>query len=391
MFYYLSFLRPLPNTSGAQATVSITPQIANDLRTCHFEDTLDIFYTWCPSLTDVASPSAASTARKLTTWRTSSMYKNIPINLPPMAKSGQLWRLALSCPNPQANDNFVINLASENFGKRPLPVISMPVRLEPLNKSNNIGKQEQIERLYSVPLNHDGEQRNVVLCIREQTSFDLDKKIWDSGLALSSWLTRLIGRSKSSSSLLIKRLDDMLTSSQSTLRIIELGTGSGIVSICLSALIDSFRPSLETLVWATDLPSAMELIEHNISTNKNAYSSINLRPLILDWDSGTLPALINGKVDLIVMADVTYNTASFPSLVQTLDRLNQESRSGSEPSSDDTLPTILLAYKQRDSAERDLWGTLKTIGINLVLVDRVLGAGAEPVEIWMSDSGIGAV
>lgn len=33
MYYYLSFLRPPPKTASAADGITITPQIANDLRT----------------------------------------------------------------------------------------------------------------------------------------------------------------------------------------------------------------------------------------------------------------------------------------------------------------------------------------------------------------------
>lgn len=79
------------------------------------------------------------------------------------------------------------------------------------------------------------------------------------------------------------------------------------------------------------------------------------------------------------MADVTYNTASFPSLVRTLDRLVQLSRA----SASDRSPCIVLAYKQRDAAERTLWPMLRDIDVQLELVDKVSGAGGEDVEIWI--------
>ena len=46
-------------------------------------------------------------------------------------------------------------------------------------------------------------------------------------------------------------------------------------------------------------------------------------PLALDWDDETLPEEVRtvGTFDAIIMADVTYNTSSFPILVRTLDAL----------------------------------------------------------------------
>ena len=174
MFFYLSFLRPLPHSSDTTSLVSVTPQIANDLRTAHLEEPIDIFYSWSQSLLDCAGPNVHPAARKLTTWRTSTMYKNISIPLPPNAKPGQEWRLSLSTTSPSSS--FIIDLHARDFGTHPLPVISMPFRIN--TKGGNVkfpGKQEQIERLYSIPQLAGTRKQNILLCIREQTSFELDK------------------------------------------------------------------------------------------------------------------------------------------------------------------------------------------------------------------------
>ena len=80
-------------------------------------------------------------------------------------------------------------------------------------------------------------------------------------------------------------------------------------------------------------------------------------------------------------ADVTYNTASFPCLVATLERLLKPK--------DRPAPLLLLAYKQRDEAERDLWAMLNDRGIDTVLVDRVQGAEKTgETEIWVAGVGL---
>lgn len=121
-------------------------------------------------------------------------------------------------------------------------------------------------------------------------------------------------------------------------------------------------------------------------------------------------------------ADVTYNTSSFPSLLSTLIALlhptptsafTQPTATGSGNSShpgvqgvttDQTVPSVephlaphlepladaserpllLLAYKERDPAERDLWQMLREKGVEMVLVDRVQGAEERgETEIWV--------
>jgi len=74
------------------------------------------------------------------------------------------------------------------------------------------------------------------------------------------------------------------------------------------------------------------------------------------------------------MADVTYNTASFPALSQTLSRL---SRIGSQP------PAILLGYKERDEAERSFWDITAKVGIKFQKIGERNGTGGDPVEIWL--------
>jgi hypothetical protein len=111
------------------------------------------------------------------------------------------------------------------------------------------------------------------------------------------------------------------------------------------------------------------------------------------------------------MADVAYNTSSFPALLRTLTSLlalsNAQSHrddsndvandaDGDDPgpgSQDRDLekvddergcPLVLLAYKERDPAERQLWDMMtRETGIVLECVGRQAGAGGLPVEIWL--------
>lgn len=74
------------------------------------------------------------------------------------------------------------------------------------------------------------------------------------------------------------------------------------------------------------------------------------------------------------MADVTYNTASFPSLVRTLSKLL---RINAKP------PVVILGYKERDPAERTLWEMAREIGITFDKIGERNGAGGAPIEIWV--------
>lgn len=93
------------------------------------------------------------------------------------------------------------------------------------------------------------------------------------------------------------------------------------------------------------------------------------------------------------MADVTYNVDSFPSLIQTINRLSSSFSAGTTSglAIDSGNPLIILGYKQRHEAERNLWEMSKEIGISFVKVGEVVGYekpsdGVEeestPVEVW---------
>jgi hypothetical protein len=75
-----------------------------------------------------------------------------------------------------------------------------------------------------------------------------------------------------------------------------------------------------------------------------------------------MSGILGLKIRFILLcsaADVTYNTASFPTLVSTLKRLF------TPPSPTSTPPLLLLAYKQRHASERTLWPALEAVGIDL--------------------------
>jgi hypothetical protein len=109
------------------------------------------------------------------------------------------------------------------------------------------------------------------------------------------------------------------------------------------------------------------------------------------------------------MADVTYNTSSFPALLRTLAAfltLSTKNDHGSSfaeldahPGPDDPgvlrdhddeegrgygEPLVLLAFKERDPAERQFWDMMvRETGVVLECVGKQPGAGGLPVEIWL--------
>ncbi|KAG6850570.1 hypothetical protein H0H93_011769 [Arthromyces matolae] len=356
MFFYISFLRPPPIQSAASGNIQITPQVSNDLRTEPFDGSVDIFYSWSQTAGFSSSKHRELVTKpvKLTTWRQATAYKEIPVPLPPGLRDGQSWRLILGTRITAGPDGFTsIDLCDQDLGRASFPVMSMPIRFGPhIFKKGQ--KQEQIERQYIIRPKV-GDDPGVVLRLTEQTSFDLDKV---RGCLLYS-----------------------------------IGTGIGVVGLGLAALrstgpvssatvkdrivITDLGPSSvswDNLISSFETESAIPLIEHNIASNSTHLTNVQLDAAVLDWDANELPDFVKEfpeGFDAIIMADVTYNTASFPSLVRTLSKLVQL---GKRP------PLVLLGYKERDVAERSLWNLIEEIGLSFRKVGQCVGAGGEPVE-----------
>ena len=176
MFYYLSFLRPPPSQTQPTGTISITPQIANDLRTGHYDCEQDIFYSWRRIPTTPGDNPAQTKATKLTTWRQATAYKPIPVPVPAGVRDGQVWRLVLSC-----SPAYTILLGDSHLGHLPFSVQSMPIEFLSRMNRGAIPKQDKIERVYAFLLPRpcglaSGDAPvSVAIRITEQTSFDLDK------------------------------------------------------------------------------------------------------------------------------------------------------------------------------------------------------------------------
>ena len=186
MFFYLSFLRPPPLQASHHGTISITPQISNDLRTEPFENSQDLYFSWSLQTGQSNTNNTTTKPLKLTTWRPSTAYKEIPVPLPPGVRQGQSWRLIItgSVQSHGRSRPDTIDLSSEEIGKLvPFPVMSMPVLFSTTGAKFVSSKQEKIERMYSVRLSGstgirgiDSEDGSVALLrFKEQTSFDLDK------------------------------------------------------------------------------------------------------------------------------------------------------------------------------------------------------------------------
>jgi predicted nicotinamide N-methyase len=100
--------------------------------------------------------------------------------------------------------------------------------------------------------------------------------------------------------------------------VLELGCGCGIVGIAMAQTIP------DCTVTLTDTPEVEQLVSRNIAGMQPAMSSqVTFEPL--DWEAA-IPEKIREKfLDLIAVADCTYNPDSAPDLVRTIVALTSRS------------------------------------------------------------------
>nr|XP_018264618.1 uncharacterized protein I303_02791 [Kwoniella dejecticola CBS 10117]OBR86776.1 hypothetical protein I303_02791 [Kwoniella dejecticola CBS 10117] len=294
-------------------------------------------------------------------------------------------------------------------------------------------KQGRITRQFILPSSLNGEEKADeageeegpwrMLRIIEQTSFDLDKKIWDSGLALSAWFWKYLAPTSDAShthphEIAREVLDILRHTGEGDLDVLEIGIGTGLVSIALALALQRQHTRRRRIV-ATDLDTAIPLMDENLSYNSlnpgptsqldnsstanggdESGNDVQVEAKVLDWDQ-PLPEWVSSSwPQLVVAADVTYNTSAFPSLLRTLTSLLsprpppstraeqnvklQENMDLDRPSTTPKSPLLILAYKQRDPAERELWGMLSSNGIEMTMIDKIQGATDEgETELWV--------
>ena len=95
-------------------------------------------------------------------------------------------------------------------------------------------------------------------------------------------------------------------------RILELGSGCGIVGLQVADLC----PTSE--VFLTDLPDAMDILNYNVEHARSYSKSISPAAAILDWDKPLPENIAKQRFDLVIVSDCTYNSDSIPGLVRTL-------------------------------------------------------------------------
>ena len=114
----------------------------------------------------------------------------------------------------------------------------------------------------------------------------------------------------------------LTTGRQST--IVELGAGTGLVSLALGKLLPALG-AVDTTVVATDYhPAVIANLQTNIAANESAVVGC-----VLDWareevDDAAWPVEKGGKVDVLVATDVVYESAHAVMLYECAERLLAE-------------------------------------------------------------------
>ena len=167
-----------------------------------------------------------------------------------------------------------------------------------------------------------------------------------------------------------RKLIHRVICSGSTIQIVELGSGCGIVGLAISELLSRFVHALQVIL--TDLPEAMEILERNIAVATAARApkdNVDVQKRILDWDEalkseedvqgiGGDPDRIKLQPDLVVVSDCTYNVDSLPSLVQAIKRLLKN-----KPASESE---VLVSLKRRHTSEDVFFTLMDEAGFQIV-------------------------
>ena len=186
----------------------------------------------------------------------------------------------------------------------------------------------------------------------------------DAGLALAACLGHIVSQPNPMPS-----LSNLLK--HNSLRVIELGSGCGIVGLEFAHLF----PASDVLL--TDLPEAMDILNHNISKAKFSSTRGRVAAAILDWDKTLPDEIAKNHYDLLIVSDCTYNSDSIPALVGTLTALIAASPAA----------LIVISMKVRHDSEAvffDMMAEAELIEIDSITIelpDRIREETEQPLEV----------
>lgn len=185
------------------------------------------------------------------------------------------------------------------------------------------------------------------IVIAEQAGETIIRHVWDAGIILSAVISyRHLSSLPPGLTTLLKHFQ----SPAHPLKVLELGTGVGVLGICIALAFPN------ATVVMTDLPDAQPLVDKNIhlsaSLTNNLTQHTSFR--VLDWETQPYPEWTTLETfDLVVMADVTYNTATFLALANLLEHLLKTGSKGAR---------VICCGKRRHDEEKQFWNIVRERG-----------------------------
>merc|ERR1712000_251226 len=171
----------------------------------------------------------------------------------------------------------------------------------PIENSNSLLRQLAMERQNRVQPNLKTFKYNdIEFKIEEIAGASLGSKVWESALALNQYFESFENEQKESIS--------------SSTRVLELGSGTGIVSIVFRKLF----PNIETII-VSDKELQKKQIENNLKLNE-LENDDKIKFQFLDWSVDNSNFSPNEKrFDILIMSNVVSSDRStFPLLRKTL-------------------------------------------------------------------------
>ncbi|KAF3386222.1 hypothetical protein F1880_000864 [Penicillium rolfsii] len=336
MVFYIRFLKtPRFQQQKKSVFISALICITTDLGDFFLAEDVDLTASW------IQYPSHKVRYQTALQWQASS--RQLSILLGPFA------------PNDVVGQTAVLKIHLPDVEKDVLGEHSTPLVISGCSAPFGPG-WEPAEQLIRRDLNIADNVRP--LRIWEETGNSIARHIWDAALANIIFLEQVITGTEKT----MPALGQLLNSSRSTLQVVELGAGCGIVGIALATMLANCE------VLLTDLPEVSEIVTRNIQ-EASPKSSASIKFQTLDWDDPT-PNLTQGPIHLILVSDCTYNADSLPALVSVLDRLVCSSPGA----------MVLVALKRRHESEAIFFDLMRDAGFASLQAKVPLPAQWEQVD-----------
>ncbi|KAJ9409587.1 hypothetical protein DTO045G8_2513 [Paecilomyces variotii] len=333
MVYYVRFLKPPKTEKSSRSSLSVSALICvtTDLGDSFLPDDVELRVTLTNHNSNVPllgkSISWQAGSRQL--WVSLGPFdRNICNNQPVVLGIGAVD--SGQCQRDQMSHESTVPLVISGWST-------------PFGGPKDLQTERLVERRFHLQGKHN-------LSIWEETGNSIARHIWDAALASIIYLQRAIegqaGRMPS--------LEQRLRKTRSPLRVVELGSGCGIVGIALAELLPGCS------VMLTDLAEVNDIVTRNMAVAQLAPKSA-LAFQTLDWDEQPPDELRNAGIDFILVSDCTYNADSLPSLVHVLDALVQTSPEA----------LVLVALKRRHDSEAIFFDLMQGAGFATLDHDKI--------------------